>query len=314
MTTPLISIIIPNYNHASFLRQRIDSILNQTFSDFELIILDDASNDNSVEIINEYKNNPKISRIELNQTNGGKAVLQWKKGIDMAKGDWIWIAESDDYCEPVFLEKLLEFSNQNPNCGIIYCQSEDVNSNGKKIRSRIDYTSEIDPNIWQQNFVLKGTEFIKTGLKVKNVIPNASAVIFKRSVVLSEKVFNSLILTMRYASDWFFWILLMKNTYVGFVSETYNYFREHSATTRIHDTNEKINDRVADEIIIRRYLEKYYPEIEQENEWELIYSKWFSLQNNFPFFNSRFYFPKKRNLNFVNYIQKFNQFKNRKRL
>ena len=60
-TTPLVSVIIPNYNHASFLDERIESVLNQTFQNFEIIIMDDKSSDNSVDVINKYKDNPKIA-------------------------------------------------------------------------------------------------------------------------------------------------------------------------------------------------------------------------------------------------------------
>src|SRR6187431_17527 len=99
MMLPKVSVIIPNYNHADFLMQRIVSILNQTYQDFELIILDDCSSDKSREIIEHYRTHPKVSHIVYNAENSGSTFKQWKLGLDYAKGDWIWIAESDDYCE-----------------------------------------------------------------------------------------------------------------------------------------------------------------------------------------------------------------------
>ena len=75
----LISVIVPNYNHASFLKQRIDSILNQTFQDFELIILDDCSTDNSREIIETYRNHLKVSHIIYNTENSGSLLNNGKK-------------------------------------------------------------------------------------------------------------------------------------------------------------------------------------------------------------------------------------------
>ena len=95
-STPLISIIIPNYNHALYLKQRIDSVLNQTFQDFELIILDDCSTDNSREIIERYRGNPKITQIIYNKKNSGGVFKQWIKGIEKVKGEYVWIAERDD--------------------------------------------------------------------------------------------------------------------------------------------------------------------------------------------------------------------------
>src|ERR1700752_3159230 len=77
---PKVSVIIPNYNHATFLIERIDSILCQTFQDFELIILDDCSNDNSRSIIEKYHGHEKISHIIYNPTNSGSPFMQWQKG------------------------------------------------------------------------------------------------------------------------------------------------------------------------------------------------------------------------------------------
>ena len=106
MTQPLVSIIIPNYNHSKFLQQRLDSVFNQTFQDFEVILLDDCSTDNSVDILKKYANHPKVSHLELNKQNSGSPFKQWQKGITMAKGTYIWIAETDDYCEFNFLDQM----------------------------------------------------------------------------------------------------------------------------------------------------------------------------------------------------------------
>src|SRR6187549_2432119 len=95
----LVSVIIPNYNHAKFLRQRLESVLNQSFRDFEVIILDDCSTDESFQVIEDYRAHPKVSHIVFNKENTGSTFIQWKKGIELAKGEWIWIAESDDWCE-----------------------------------------------------------------------------------------------------------------------------------------------------------------------------------------------------------------------
>ena len=93
---PTLSAIVPNYNHGPYLKLRIDSILNQTYEDIEVIILDDNSQDNSVEIIESYRTHPKVSHILLNDRNSGSTFIQWEKGINLATGKWIWIAESDD--------------------------------------------------------------------------------------------------------------------------------------------------------------------------------------------------------------------------
>lgn len=104
---PLVSAIIPNYNHARYLKQRLDSVFNQTYQNFEVILLDDCSTDNSLEIIEKYNGNPHLSQIVVNESNSGSVFKQWDKGINLAKGELIWIAESDDYCELTFLEEMV---------------------------------------------------------------------------------------------------------------------------------------------------------------------------------------------------------------
>ena len=127
---PKVSVIVPNYNHASYLKQRIDSILNQTFQDFEVIILDDCSTDNSLEVLSHYKNHNKVSHCVFNDTNSGNPFKQWDKGIQLAKGEWIWIAESDDWAEPEFLETINTHLRNCNNCGLIYTSSRLVDAEG----------------------------------------------------------------------------------------------------------------------------------------------------------------------------------------
>ena len=80
-----VSVIVPNYNHAIFLYRRLDSILRQTYSDFEIIILDDCSTDGSRNIIEQYRSNPKVSNIIYNETNSGTGFMQWVKGLRTAE-------------------------------------------------------------------------------------------------------------------------------------------------------------------------------------------------------------------------------------
>lgn len=124
MIQPKVSVIIPNYNHALYLDERIQSVLNQSYDNFEIIILDDMSKDNSREVIEKYRECPKISHILYNETNSGSTFRQWKKGITLAKGEFIWIAESDDYCEPSLLEALVKQIQAHPTCTLAYALSQ----------------------------------------------------------------------------------------------------------------------------------------------------------------------------------------------
>lgn len=122
------SVIIPNYNHAKFLKERIDSVLNQTFQDFELILLDDYSKDNSREILGSYESDSHVTHILFNEINSGSTFRQWLKGFELSKGEYIWIAESDDFADLHFLEKANEILTQSANSiSLLYYPSNIVN-------------------------------------------------------------------------------------------------------------------------------------------------------------------------------------------
>src|SRR5215467_16170811 len=119
---PKVSIVVPNYNHARFLPQRLDSILGQTFQDFELILLDDCSTDDSRSVLSQHGRDPRV-RIEFNEVNSKNPFKQWNKGVGLARGEYVWIAESDDYADERFLEKLVARLDAEPRAAFAYCRS-----------------------------------------------------------------------------------------------------------------------------------------------------------------------------------------------
>jgi glycosyltransferase involved in cell wall biosynthesis len=168
---PKVSVIVPNYNHARFLRQRLDSIFNQTFQDFEVIILDDCSTENSKEVIEEYRNRSQVSHVVYNETNSGSPFKQWAKGIDLAQGEYIWIAESDDWAEVNFLEIMVSCINSNRNIALVFSASNWV---------YLDHEDKI--LLHSKIFKMNGIEFIKKRMICGNSIQNASAVIFRKII------------------------------------------------------------------------------------------------------------------------------------
>ena len=220
MNNPLVSVIIPNYNHARFLDERIQSILNQTYQNFELIILDDKSTDNSVEVINKYKDNPHVSHIIVNEENSGTTFKQWHKGFELAKGEVVWIAESDDSCDSSLLETLVRGYVDN-NAVLAFCRSckYDVDGN-KSIYSHQDYL--------QGDFIMSGRDFISNYMVQKNAVANASSAIFSRAIAMS---LDKQYISMRGEGDLLFWIELMEHGNVCFYDKAMNYFRFHHMNT-----------------------------------------------------------------------------------
>lgn len=226
---PKISIVVPNYNHAAYLEERLESIFNQTFEDYEVILLDDSSTDNSAEILKKYACHPKVTHCIINEENSGGTFIQWNKGIELAKGEFIWIAETDDYCEFDFLERMLAFYGQNREVSLLYSQSHRVNSQGRITGNWVTHTSNFHPNIFDKDFVMEGNLFIEKYLIHKNVIPNVSAVLFKRTEL--ERIFPLRFYPyMKYNADWFYYVQLLCNTQVGYVSDSLNYFRYHNSS------------------------------------------------------------------------------------
>lgn len=214
----LVSVIVPNYNHSKYLPQRIESILSQSYQDFELIILDDCSTDNSTEVINSYAGNEKVSHIVLNEQNSGSTFIQWQKGFELAKGELIWIAESDDYCDAGFLQTLVKAFKENKNLALAYCTSNIVDGNGNPL-NRNDVASKIPEGVFD------GEEFIKRYMLSGNSVWNASAVVMRKDFALRA---NKQYMDYKSAGDHLFWVELAEMGQVAHTAKKMNYFRQHN--------------------------------------------------------------------------------------
>jgi glycosyltransferase involved in cell wall biosynthesis len=225
---PRVSVIIPNYNHAPFLEQRIESVLKQTYQDFEIILLDDASTDTSPEILTRYTDFPQI-QVLLNKVNCGSPFKQWNKGISYAQGEYIWIAESDDYADPIFLETLVAVLDQHPNVGLAYCQSCSVNQDNQVLAADyLFWTDELSLSKWKSDFTSSGLLECQEFLICKNTIPNASAVLFRREVYSKISRVNE---SFKVAGDWVTWAEILFVSDIYFVAQPLNYFRVHCSNT-----------------------------------------------------------------------------------
>lgn len=211
----LVSVIIPNYNHARYLDERIQSVLNQTYQNFEVIILDDKSTDDSREVIERYRGCPQVSHIIYNEANSGSTFRQWEKGIGLAKGEFIWIAESDDYCEPSLLKALIEQVQAHPTCVLVYGLSQMVDLQGRALGERMRTYG---------NVFLKGRRFIQRYMCCENPVYNASSAIFKRKAALE---IPPLYMEYKGAGDRLFWIEIAEKGDVAIVNRPLNYFRQH---------------------------------------------------------------------------------------
>ena len=225
---PKVSVIIPNYNHARFLRKRIESVLEQTYQDFELILLDDYSTDESRTILEQYSSDPRV-RIEFNSANSGSPFKQWNKGVRLACGKYIWIAESDDYADKRLLEKLVPRLDEDPNALLCYCRSWRVSADDK-LSGFSDWflTEHVDQEKWTADFSADGREECRKYFVRCNSIPNASSVLFQRNVYQSIGGADEKFV---FCGDWKTWATMaLSGGTISYVSEPLNYHRFHTAS------------------------------------------------------------------------------------
>jgi len=237
---PRISVIVPNYNHEKFLRKRLESIYSQTYKNFEVILLDDNSTDKSSEILDEYaqrySNN---TRLIVNSVNSGGVFNQWKKGIELATGELVWIAESDDFCLPDLLEKLVVFFD---NDAIMLAYSKSIFVQGedeKEVWSINDYLDDIDKELWNEPFISSAHRLVNEAWAIKNIVPNASSAIFrnpKHLKLLENKDWQK----MRICGDWMFYLHIIRGGLVAYTPTTTNYYRLHDKNTSVATYSQEV--------------------------------------------------------------------------
>ncbi len=206
----LVSIIIPTYNSSKFIYRTVESVLNQTYDNFELIIIDDASSDNTVSIIKEFiKKDKRIRLIERDKNSGGPAKPT-NEGLKKAKGDFIAFLDADDHWLPDKLKKQMEvLRSANENVGAVVCMALLVFSDRY---SAPQFSYPLDGN------VLKAT-------LCAQFFFNFSILLMKKEVL--DKV-GFLDENFRLAADQDYFIRISRNTSFIFLSQELVKYSMHS--------------------------------------------------------------------------------------
>lgn len=230
----LVSVIIPNYNHDKYLEKRLDSVFNQTYQNIEVIILDDKSTDDSLIVINKYKDNPKLAKIVVNQQNSGTPFSQWNKGVKMARGEYIWIAESDDWAEITFVEKMIDFILQDAQIGLVFCNTTIVYQiENTTANTRDDHRIHFTDKPFYNSNIVDGKYFFFNYFSQYCAIPNVSAVIFRKEAIIKANYTDE---NMKNAGDWKLYFNILTNYKIAYINENLNYWRRHfSNTTKVND-------------------------------------------------------------------------------
>lgn len=225
MAFPIVSIIIPNYNYARYLDERFHSILDQTVTDYEVIFLDDASTDNSMQLARE-KYGQYISQMEVNTKNSGNPFVQWNKGVRLSRGEYVWIAEADDFCAPNFLERMLSVMRCNSSVGLAYCNTLPVGGDGAILDEGFfqRYVSDLDSSRWLNNFTAQGLSEVRHYLARKNTITNVSGVLFRRDAYVRAGYAPE---DLSMCGDWMTYCRVLRDTDIAYVSAPLNFHRQH---------------------------------------------------------------------------------------
>lgn len=230
---PRVSVVVPNYNYSYLLRDRLFSIVRQRLPVYEVIVLDDASDDDSLHVIAGLRDELGLDiKVCPSRENSGSVFRQWLKGVEMAKGDYVWIAEADDLSDPEFLATVIAPLDADRNVVMSYCDSRQVDETNAVLAESYDYyIRDVCAERWTRSYVCEGDEEVRRALAVKNTIPNVSAAVFRREPLL-EVLGGSIeqIALFRIAGDWVTYINLLAKGRVAFTSRALNTHRRHSGS------------------------------------------------------------------------------------
>jgi glycosyltransferase involved in cell wall biosynthesis len=230
-----VSVIVPNFNYATYLDDRLNSIFAQTYPIFEIIVLDDASTDDSLAALARIRDRSgRFFRLVADDRNSGSVFKQWSKGLDLASGELLWIAEADDLAEPRFVESLAaEFAGSALN--MAFANSRQVDEKTALLAEDYDFYYRLHLPGLLSDVKLPGLEFLRRFLSVRNAIFNVSSVIFRRrSLELAVQACSADFPLLRVAGDWNVYIeLCRQDGSIAYLADPLSVHRRHSASVTL---------------------------------------------------------------------------------
>lgn len=271
----MISIVIPSYNHEKYIQRCIESVLMQTYKDWELIIIDDGSKDSSNDIIASYLDK-RIRHIMQENAGAHNAI---NRGLSLAEGEYLTILNSDDEYHPNRLEKFLQAFSQNSSIDFISTWIDIVDSDSKKIGTKKAWENMEPWEIKDKDLTFAGTDDYALNALMSNFVSTTSNMIFKREVY--EQVGG--MRNLRFAHDWDFLLRVCSEF------NCYN-LKEALLSYRVHNSNTISSNRrwMLFEICwiiaanLDRFSTKLVPNLESENliESTVKILESFNFQNN----------------------------------
>ena len=232
--TPEISVVVPNYNYARYLEGRLGSVFAQTHPVSEVIVLDDASTDSSWAVVRDAAAAAGRSvRWLAGASNSGSVFKQWRRAADLARSEWLWIAEADDGADPGFLAALCRALADAPDAVLAFSDSRAVDAGGGTMwPDHQGYYAEAEAPMLARDGVFPAGEFLRGCLGARNLILNASAVVWRRAALQGAlRRCGADLAEFAMAGDWRIYAeALSEGGSVAYVSRPLNAHRRHAAS------------------------------------------------------------------------------------
>ncbi len=245
---PLVSVIMPTYNYAQFISDAIESVINQTWEIWEMLIVDDGSTDNTKSVVQSYvSKDSRIRYFALGQ-NSGRAAVARNYGISNSKGKYIAFLDSDDMWKPTKIEKQIELLENDDNIFLVYSRYI-VIKNGIFLR--------ILP---KRKKLRSGNVFVP--LFLSNNFIGSSSVLLRNIVKENNYLFDTDI-RLRAIEDYALWLKIAKNKHIAYIDEPLVVYREHGSNTSIGIKSyllrylqiiKKYRHGISKRLLIRKYI------------------------------------------------------------
>lgn len=236
MSAPRVSILTPVYNGERYIAQAIESARAQTFQDFELIIVNDGSTDNSSEVIRPYLTDPRIRYLE--QRNGGVAAAR-NAALRVAKGQYIGFLDQDDLWLPEKLKLQVQYLDDHPDVGLVHANQSYIDSDGRHKRIHFD-----DGFTKVSGWCFRD-QFIKNRIAVLTVLARKS--VLDRIGPLNE--------TIPGGDDYEMWLRISKHFPIGHLDQVLAHYRMHESNVSNDNFRMTRTDLGAIESILRIHRE-----------------------------------------------------------
>ncbi|SDM83941.1 Glycosyltransferase involved in cell wall bisynthesis [Pedobacter steynii] len=223
----MVTVVFTSYNHQEYLKQALDSIVNQTYPNLEIIVVDDNSSDGSQQILRTYADNPRVS-LHLLEKNTGSYVKASNYGAKFAKGEYLLFAQCDDHADPQQITKLVSSLSSDNSVGVAFSKSTLIDKDGLVYDDDFRGRELKFKKRCAVDTVITGDE-MRRFLSYSCVIPNLSAAIIKKELYLKVGKLSEDYLV---AADWAFWLALAEETNFYYLTTALNNFRQHETTIR----------------------------------------------------------------------------------